>query len=162
MDGEDLGDDLLAAALLLDHGLERDPLRGRGEDLVGRAPLLERCHQGEGLERGSRLPLALGGEVERLRPVVIAADHRLDAAGDVVEHDDGRVQADASGAVGGDLLHLVLEREVEGRGDLEAAAERLAGAVLVDQLLAQPGGEVGGPRVLDWRPDPGGSGQVLL
>ena len=45
----------------------------------------------------------------------------------------------------------VLEVEVERGGDVQAAAERLAGAVLVDQLLAQPGGEVGGLRVLGRR-----------
>ena len=50
-------------------------------------------------------------------------------------------------------LDLALELEVEGRGDLEAAAERLAGAVAVDELLAQPGGEVRGLGVLLRRRD---------
>ena len=51
------------------------------------------------------------------------------------------------------LSGLALELEVEGRLDLQAAAERLAGAVAVDELLAQPGGEVGGGGVLGRRLD---------
>ena len=50
-------------------------------------------------------------------------------------------------------LAAVLEVEVERRLDLQPAAERLAGAVAVDQLLAQPGGEVRRRGVLGRRRD---------
>jgi hypothetical protein len=56
------------------------------------------------------------------------------------------------------VLGRLLEAEVQCRPDLEAAEEGLAGAVLVDQLLAQPGGEVGGLGVDLGRLDVGGGG----
>ncbi len=47
-----------------------------------------------------------------------------------------------------DLLDPPLQVEVEGRLDLQSAAEGLAGAVAVDELLAKPRGEVGSLGVL--------------
>ena len=43
------------------------------------------------------------------------------------------------------LLGGLLEVEVERGADLEAAAEGVAGAVAVDELVLHPGGEVGRP-----------------
>ncbi len=97
--------------------------------------------------------MAVGGEVEGRLLEVRPADHRAYRGGVVVEHHDRRGRLDAGEPARDDRLHLALEVEVEGRGDLEAAAEGLAGAVAIDELLAQPRGEVRGERVLLRRRD---------
>ena len=56
------------------------------------------------------------------------------------------VGLDAGEGVVGGRLGGLLHVEVERRAHVEAAAEGAAGAVLVDELLAQPRGEVGGER----------------
>src|SRR6185295_4977245 len=119
-------------------GLAGELLGRGGIDGVRRDALVEGGHKRERLERGARLALSLVGEIERLLSVVVAATHRAHASGHVVEDGHGRVEAYPRGAAVGGLLGLVLKREVERRGDVEPAAECLAGAVLVDELLTEP------------------------
>src|SRR5919106_6942846 len=87
--------------------------------------------------------MTVGGEVEGVVLVVVAADHRLDAAGLVVEDDHRGGGRDARQRALRDLLrgvlHLYIERGVNG----EAAAESPPRAIEIDDLLAQPRGEVG-------------------
>ena len=121
-----------------------------GEDALARRPqragrvaLLQRRGEDERLDRRARLALALGGEVERARRVVAPADHRAHLAALVVDGDHGGRRPGGVGQVLVDrLLGRRLELEVERRVHLEPALERLAGAELVDQLLADPGREV--------------------
>ena len=83
--------------------------------------------------------------------VVAPADHRAHLAGLVVDRDDGRGRARWVGQVLVDrVLGRVLEVEVERRVDLQPALERLAGAELVDELLADPGREVRRLRSAPW------------
>ena len=123
--------------------LERELLGFRAVDVRGRDALAERGDEGERLHRRSGLALAVGRQVERRLVVVVAADHREHAAGRVVDHDDRGGGLDPADVVVDGLLGLALEVEVERRLDVQSAAERLAGAVVVDDLLAQPRGEVG-------------------
>ena len=118
-----------------------------GVDGFGRDPLFQRRDQGEGLDRGARLAVPLGRQVEGLGVEVGAADHRLDPGVVVVDHHHrgGRRRV---AEVGVDrFFGRFLQPQVERRLDFEAAEEGLGGAVAFDQLLAQVGGEVGGPRV---------------
>ena len=111
-------------------------------------PLLERLGEHERLERRARLALALGGEVERRAVVVVAADHRADLAGLVVDRHQRGARAAGVGQPGADrVVGGLLEAPVDRGLDRQAALERLAraglaAAELVDHLLLDPGGEV--------------------
>jgi len=120
------------------------------EDLLLRHPgrihadaLRQRGGQDERLHRRARLTAPLGGQVEGGGLVVLPADHRPDLTGLVVDHDHR-----CGGALGvaqvvlDRLLGRLLQVEVDGGLHLQPALERLARAVLVDELLADPGGEV--------------------
>ena len=79
-------------------------LRGGGEDAAWPEAVLKGGDQREGLERRARLAMAVGRQVEGLLLEVVAAHHRLDAAGLVVDHDHRRGRLDAGeGVVGGRL-----------------------------------------------------------
>ena len=103
--------------------------------------------------------MAVGREVEGLVDEVVTADHRLDAAGVVVDDDDRSGRLDAGQRVEGGALGGFLHVEVERRAHVEPAAERAAGAVLVDELLAQPLGEVRRERIGRGALDVGGRRQ---
>jgi hypothetical protein len=105
-------------------------------------PLPQRGDERERLERGTGLALTVRGQVERALVEVLAADHREHLAAAVVDGDDRGGRAEAREVVGDGLLGGLLKAVVERRLDDQAATERLAGAVLVDDLLAQPIGEV--------------------
>src|SRR5215216_1675672 len=100
--------------------------------------LLQGRDERERLERGARLAVTLCGQVERLLLVVVAPDHRPHATGRVVDYDHGGRGSETCDVVRGDLLDALLEVEVERGGDAEPTAEGLAGAELVDHLLAEP------------------------
>ena len=109
--------------------------------LVAGDSLVEGGDEGEGLERGPWLPVALGRQVERALVEVRSADHRPDAARLVVERHQRHARPDA-GEAGDRLLGGLLVGEVERGADPQASAEGGSGAVAVDELLLYPGGEI--------------------
>ena len=153
---EEVRDGLLELAVLcpLLH-LERDLLRRRGEHLLGRAALLERGDQGERLERGAGLAVPVGRQVERLLLEVVAADHRPDPGVGVVQDHDRGGGLDARRAR---LAAIPSTSRWKSRSSVDVTSqppgERLARAVVVDELLAQPGREVRGLGVLGRGRDP--------
>ena len=120
----------------------------RGVAGARRDALTQRRREREGLERRARLAVSVGRQVEGVVLEVVAADHRLDLSGRVVDHDDRGGRRDAGEGALRDVLCGVLHVEVQRAVDLVATAEGAPGAVEVDDLLAQPGGEVGGERVV--------------
>ena len=153
--------ELLGRARDVEDLLARRPQRGGGD------PLLERLGEHERLERGAGLALALGGEVERRAVVVVAADHRADLAGLVLDRHQRGARAAEVGQPGADrVVGRLLEAPVDRRLDGQAALERLAGAglaaaELVDDLLLDPGREVGVLRLLARRLDVAAGGERL-
>ena len=124
---------------------EIDRLRLRLEVRRRRDPLAERGREHERLEGRARLADALDGEVELALAVVVAADHRLDGAVARIDRDERggravRVRQPLRDRVARGLLEL----EVDRRPHLQAAAEDLRRAVLVDQLLLDVVDEVEG------------------
>ena len=124
-----------------------------------RDPLAQRRREHERLEGRARLAHALHGEVELALAIVIAADHRLDRARARVDRDERGRRAVGVGEPFRDRVAcLLLEIEVDRRPHLQAAAEHLGRAVLVDQLLLDVVDEVlrrpfraGEPHVLGLR-----------
>ena len=101
-----------------------------------RDSLAQRGREHERLEGRARLPLALDGQVELALAVVVAADHRLDRAVARVDRDErGRRAVGFRQPLRDRVARRLLELEVDRRRDPQTAAEHLAGAVLVDQLL---------------------------
>ena len=140
---------------------EVEGLRRRFIDFVGGDPLFEGGDQGERLDRGSRLAVAEGRQVEGLGVEVGAADHRLDP-GVVVVEDDHRGGRRRVAEVAVDrFFGRSLQAQVERRLDLQPAEERFRRPVAIDQLLAQPGGEVGRLRVEGGGLDVAGGGKGL-
>ena len=86
--------------------------------------------------------MAVGGEVELVDVEVRAADHRLHLAGLVLDRHQRHVGAHAADP-GGRVLRGLLNGGVDRGLHLETASEHHPRAVAVDQLLGQPGREVG-------------------
>ena len=137
VDGEDL---LRLRDVELD--LPRGPDRVRGDALA------QGLGEDERLDGRAGLALALGREVERQLLVVVAADHRPDLAGVVVDRDQRGARAVPVGQPGVDrLVGGVLQLAVDRGPDAQAALEGLprallAAAELVHDLLLDPGREV--------------------
>ena len=109
---------------------------GLVDRLVGVDPLEHRRREDEGLEGGSRLAVALRGEVEGPVVVVAGRRHRLDVAGVRVDRHDRRARIGRQvevvpdrGAAG------LLELRIDGREDLQPSAPEGRDAVALDQLL---------------------------
>ena len=153
--------ELLGRAGDVEHLLARRPQRGGGD------ALLHRLGEHERLEGRAGLALALGGEVERRGVVVVAADHRPDLAGLVLDRHQRGARAAEVGQPGADrVVGGLLEAPVDRGLDRQAALEGLAGAglaaaELVDHLLLDPGREVGVLRLLARRLDVAAGGERL-
>jgi hypothetical protein len=123
--------------------------------------------QVERLERGARLALALGGEVEGAFVVVAPAHHRAHLAGRVFDRHERGARAFRIGQVVVDrLFGGALQFQVERRLDAQAAVEGARGAVAFDHLLLHPAREVAGvdpfDRLLLGRLDLRGAGSACL
>ena len=115
---------------------EVDRLRRGVEARRRRDALAQRGREHERLERRAGLADTLDGEVELALAVVVAADHRPHRAVPRVDRDERRGRAVGLGQPLRDrLARLRLQGEVDRRLHLQAAAEHLGRAVLVDQLL---------------------------
>ena len=116
--------------------VQRDRHRLGDERRRRRDALLQRGRERERLERRARLPFSLNGEVELALVEVAPAEHRQHAAVARVGGDErGRGAAVRGQPLRDRLPRDLLQVEVDRRPDLEAAAERPPGAVLVDQQL---------------------------
>ncbi len=116
-----------------------------GPNRVGGDAVLERGRQVEGLERGARLALALGREVERAFVVSAPSDHRADLTRGVFDrHQRGRRATGVGQVVVDGLFGRALQFEVQCGADLQAAVEGPGGAVAFDDLLLDPAREVTG------------------
>ena len=122
----------------------------RGPGGVRRDSVLQRRGQVECLERGARLALAVGGQVERAFVVAAPADHRAHLAGGVFDRHDRRGGAAGVGEVVVDrLFGGALQFEVERRLHAQASVEGARSAVAFDHLLLDPAREVAGVDAFD-------------
>ena len=122
---------------------ERDHLGLRLVGRLRRDTAGERRGEDERLERRPGLPLALDGEVELALREARAADHREHPPVPGIDGDERRLRPvllrqPLVDRIAGELL----EAQVDGRVDLETAAEHLAGSVVRDELSLHVLGKV--------------------
>ena len=116
--------------------VQRDRHGAGDERRRGRDALLQRGRERDRLEGRARLALALDREVELALVEVASAEHGEHAAVARVDGDEGCRRPTVRGQPLRDRLPRdLLQVEIDRRPDLEPAAERPPGSVLVDEQL---------------------------